>query len=296
MAKTRFINGWPFITPGLVMILIIIGWPLLASFYYSFFRLFLYTFNQPRVFVGFNNYIEFMKDPFFLNSLKVTLIYTFITAAISLLIGLTLALLLNNDFVRAKNFFLSIFIIPNIISSAVMGIMWRYFMFAPRTGMINIILYNIFGIEGPEWLIDPKTGMASIIIAAVWMSAPFAFLILYAALTTVPEDLIDAAKIDGASPVAFFIYIVLPYLKPHILFVLLISITANFRQFEKIYTLTGGGPARTTEVLSILVYREGMGEASNMGISNAIAFFMFIVLAIICWLFIKIFSFNKKEK
>ena len=296
MSRIRYINGWPFMLPGLVIILILIAWPLAASLYYSFFRLFLYNFNDPRIFVGLKNYITLITDIYFINSFRVTLVYTSVTSIIGFLVGLTLALLLNNDFVIRKNFFISIFLIPHVISLAVVGIMWRFFMYSPKSGMIKILLYNIFGIDGPRWLIDPKTGMLSAIIVGVWISAPFAFLILYAALATVPQDLIDAAKIDGASPVAFFRYIVLHFLKPHILFVFLILITSHYRMFELIFNLTAGGPARTTETLSILVYKEGMLVGHNMGYSNAIAFFMFINLAVISWLFIKIFNIRREVK
>ena len=166
-------------------------------------------------------------------------------------------------------------------------------MFPPRWGILNSIL-GIFGIQGPGWIIDPKTGMLSIVIVAVWNLTPFVILVLYAGLTIIPEDLVDAAKIDGASSIRIFKHIILPFLRPHILFSTLIIITGAYRQFDQVWALTGGGPARSTELLSVLIYRLGF-ETKNIGVANAIAFFMFLVLSTLCFLYIKAFNLKKEE-
>ena len=294
MNRIRYINGWYYCIPGLILFLIIVVWPLLTSLYYSFFRLFLYQFKDPRVFVGFNNYISVLKEPLFLNALRVTFTYTFFVSGLSILVGLFLALLLNNDCVKIKNVFLVLFLIPHVISQSVLGVVWRLFMFSPSRGTINLFL-NSIGIEGPRWFLSPNTSMISIIIVGVWTLSPFAFLVFYSALTTIPEEIIDASKIDGAGPVSVFRYIVFPFLKPHTLFISLMLITGTYRQFDLVYLLTGGGPARATENLSILVYKLGV-TAQNIGESSAVAFIMFFTIATICILFIRFFKIGQREE
>ena len=287
MERNKYINGWPYIVPGIVVLSGIIIWPLITTIYYSFFDLHLYEFTEPRIFYGLKNYLDTFQEPFFLNSLKVTFVYTLITTVLCLFFGLFLALVLNNDNVHKKNIFVSIFIIPFVISPVIGGIIWRYMLFSPTEGIINMFL-GVIGIQGPKWFVDPSTGMPMVIITAVWWLSPLAFLIIYSALSTVPEDIIDAAKIDGASPASIFKNIIFPFIKNHILFVSLILITASYRQFDQIWAITAGGPARKTEVLSILVYLVGI-EGKDIGQSNAIAVFMFLTIGVICWIYIFIF-------
>jgi ABC-type sugar transport system permease subunit len=173
------------------------------------------------------------------------------------------------------------------MTPVVVGITWRLFFWQPEFGVVNQ-LAGIFGLPQPLWLIDRDTALIATMISNSWHLTPLAILVFYAALTTIPEELYEAARIDGAGPLAIIRHVVLPMLRPHILFVTIIIMTSAFREFDLIFTLTGGGPGRATTVLSILAYNRGIA-AQDMGMANAIAFTMFIIMAAVAWLYITLY-------
>ena len=282
----QLINGWHFFLPGLLALFAIVGVPLLASFVYSLHEVRLYRFHtQP--FVGLENYQQLLNDPLFWISTRVTLIYTAGVTFFSVLVGLVVALVLNRRDIRMRSLFIAFFLLPFVMTPVVVGIVWRLLMWEPEYGLVNYLL-ELVGLQGQPWLIDRGTALPATIATNVWRLAPLAMLVLYAALTTIPDEYVEAATVDGAGYLSILWHVIFPMLRGHVLFISLIILTSAFREFDTIFSLTGGGPGRATSVLSMLVYNRGINN-SDMGYANAVAFSMFVIVAVTSWLYIKVF-------
>lgn len=282
----RLINGWHFFLPGFLLLFTIIGVPLIASFLYSLHEVRLYRFhNQP--FVSFENYQQLLRDPLFWISTRITLIFTAAVTSLSVLTGLFIALLLYRRDIKMKSLFIAFFLLPFVMTPVVVGIIWRLLMWEPEYGLVNFLI-EIFGGQGLPWLISRDTALIATIATNVWRLTPLAMLVLYAALTTIPTEYLEAATVDGAGWFSTLRHVIFPLLQGHVLFISLIILTSAFREFDTVFSLTGGGPGRATSVLSMLVYNRGINNA-DMGYANAVAFSMFIIVAVTSWLYLKIF-------
>ena len=195
--------------------------------------------------------------------------------------------MLSSRHVRMRPTWLALFLIPFVVTPVVAGIAWRFFMWQQEFGVINEVLGALGGPD-PYWLLERETALIAAIISNSWHLTPLAILVFYAALTTIPDELFDAGKTDGAGPMQSLWYIVLPMLRPHMLFVSIIIITSAFREFDMIWSLTGGGPGRATTVLSIFAYDRGIAN-QDMGMGNSIAFSMFIIMAVAAWIYITVY-------
>ena len=284
--RSRLTRGWWFLAPGLVLMTAIVSVPLVMAFRYSVHRVFLYRFNE-QDFVGLANYLRAFRDPLYINALKTTVIFTLGCLVLSIVLGLLVAFMLNSRHVRMRPMWLALFLIPFVVTPVVAGIAWRFFMWQQEFGVINEILRALGG-PSPYWLLERETVLLAAIISNSWHLTPLAILVFYAALTTIPEDLFDAGKTDGAGPLQTLWYIVLPMLRLHILFVSIIVITSAFREFDMIWSLTGGGPGRATTVLSIFAYDRGIAN-QDMGMGNSIAFSMFVIMAVAAWIYITLY-------
>ncbi|TVQ38363.1 MAG: sugar ABC transporter permease [Geminicoccaceae bacterium] len=282
----RFTKGWWFVAPGLILMVVVVGTPLVMALRYSLHEVFLYRFRH-QVFVGLANYREAFDDPLFLRSLQTTAIFTVGCLAIVLVAGLLVAFLLNSKAVRGRSTWLALFMVPFVMTPVVAGIAWRLFIWQPEFGVVNQVA-GLFGLPEIYWLLERETALLATIIANSWHLIPLAILVFYAALTTIPEELYEACRVDGGTAWQTLRHVVLPMLQPHILFVSIIIMTSAFREFDMIWALTGGGPGRATTVLSILAYNRGIA-AQDMGMANTIAFTMFIIMATVAWLYITIY-------
>lgn len=284
--RARFTRGWWFLAPGLLVMTIIVCVPLFMGFRYSLHRVFLYSFDQ-QTFVGLGNYLKAFRDPLFVNALKITTVFTLGCLITCIVLGLLVAFMLNSNRVRMRPTWLALFLIPFVVTPVVAGIAWRFFMWQQEVGVINQVL-DALGGPVPYWLLERDTALIAAIISNSWHLTPLAILVFYAALSTIPDELYDAGKTDGASPMQMLWYIVLPILRPHMLFVSIILITSAFREFDMIWALTGGGPGRATTVLSIFAYNRGIAN-QDMGMGNSIAFTMFIIMAVAAWIYITLY-------
>lgn len=284
--RDKFTRGWWFILPGLTLMLIVVGTPLVLGFSYSLQDVFLYAFNN-KTFIGFENYRRVFADPLYMNALRITGIFTLGCLVLSVGFGILIAFLLNARQVRFRPFWVAFFLIPFVMTPIVGGIAWKFFMWQQETGVINSVL-KVFGGPQPYWLLDRETALLAATITNSWHLIPLAVLVFYAALTTIPDELHEAGRVDGAGPFQSLWYIVLPILRPHILFVSIIIITSAFREFDMIWALTGGGPGRSTTVLSIFAYNRGIAN-QDMGMANTIAFTMFIIMAVAAWVYITLY-------
>jgi len=286
MLSQKYIRGWPFIIPGMFILSLVIGVPLVYSFRCSLYEILLYHPDR-EPFVGLRNYIELGQSWVFWKSVRVTILFASSVTVFSVLIGLLVAVLLSRKDIRGRTIFMTFFLLPFVMTPVVTGILWRLFIWQSEFGLVNYMI-GFFGSEGVNWLINKNSALWAVIMTDIWRLAPLALLVFYAALTTLPTELFDAAKIDGAGWISVLWKVTIPLIKNHIIFISLVIITSAFREFGLVKGLTGGGPCRSTTVLSILAYNWGLGGA-DMGCANAVAFSMFIMIAVICWVYIKIF-------
>ncbi len=242
-------KGYLFILPAFLLLLLILGFPAVAAILQSFNIMWV---SQPSFTV--KSYISLSRDAEFLASLLNTVAFVACTVGFHLLIGLAVALLLNME-IRSKRFFRVIAILPWTVPDVIGGLIWR-FMFDTLPGMVNAVLLKAgFIVEPIDWLGNPKLAFPSLIFAEVWRGYPFAMLILLAGLQAIPKEQYEAAEIDGASKVQGFVYITVPNLKYMFVIALVLDTIWECRLFGMVYSMTGGGPGYSSQVLSLLTYK-----------------------------------------
>ncbi|PTX49149.1 carbohydrate ABC transporter membrane protein 1 (CUT1 family) [Melghirimyces profundicolus] len=243
------------------------------------------SFIEPN-FVGLKYYEKYFKDPRMWDSLNNTVVFTVISVALELVFGLAIALLINRQFfgrglVRAS------VLIPWALPTAVAALMWK-FMFDGQNGVMAKIFTDLGLIPDMGTLLTTKFwSMFAVIFADVWKTTPFMALLLLAGLQTIPNNLYEAAEVDGASKIQQFFKITLPMLRTTILVALLFRTLDAFRVFDLIFVLTGGGPANATETISVYAYKT-MFAQMNFGAGSALAVIVFFCIAIISILFVKL--------
>jgi multiple sugar transport system permease protein len=277
LARRRFfkrIEPALFISPAFIALAVVLIYPLGYSFWLSFHEWTLRGFRQGVPFVKLANYFDLLTNPEFLNSLKITFTFVFFAVGIEFILGMGLALLLNND-LTAKGVIRSMILLPMMCTNVVIGLTWRLLL-NYEYGLVNYYL-GVLGFERIEWLSKPAVAMPAVILVDVWNTTSFIALLLLAGLQSLPEEPFEAARIDGASSTQLFFYLTLPLLKPTILVALLWRLIDTFRIFDVIYLLTAGGPARATETVSIYVYRYGF-QSFNLGFASAASYIMILIM------------------
>jgi multiple sugar transport system permease protein len=230
-------------------------------------------------FSGLQNYTRLFADPTFWQTVRNSFVFTFGSEAIRLIIGLPLAFALNRPF-KGKRIAQGLILIPFVIPIALSALAWKW-MFDSLYSVINWMLMQAGIIEYPwQWLGEPGLAMWSVIILNVWRGFPFSAVILLAGLTAVPQEVIEAAKIDGAGPFQRFHYVVVPIVRPILAVGLLYSIIFSFTDFSAVWLLTQGGPYNTTHVFGTYAYNIGI-NAGDIGMGAAITLFIFPFLAVI---------------
>lgn len=288
MSSRRHFNPWAFILPGVIAGGVVLGVPVVQAFWISLHRLRMYRMHD-QVFVGLDNYARLLQDPLFHLSVRSTLVFSVGCTILSVIAGLAVASVMSTRGIRgtsAARFFMAFYLVPFVATQVVVGMMGRLYVWEPEYGLVNFVL-GLFGADGPMWLISQDTAMWATIVTNAWRLTPLAVLIFYAALATVPEELLESAEVDGAGGWRALALIKLPLIRYHIGFVALIQLTSAFREFDTVFALTGGGPGRTTNVLSLLVYNEGISN-SDMGVANAISFTMLIIVSILSLVYMRI--------
>ncbi|MBU3062989.1 sugar ABC transporter permease [Nocardia sp. NEAU-G5] len=280
LTRKRAAAGRRFIVPNLLAVLIFLLIPLAFSLYLSFQRWDL--FHPPR-FVGIQNYRRlFTGDRMFYVALVNTVIFTVATVVPAVVISLAVAGALNAK-VKGIGFFRSVMFLPLVSSVAAMAVVWHY-MFDSDIGVVNAIL-GWFGIPAVPWLTDPHWALVSLCVVSIWKSVPFAAAVLLAAMQGVPEDLIDAAKIDGAGGFRRFISVVVPLIRPALGFVFVISIINSFQVFDQAYVLTGGagGPESGTYIFGMMLFQNAF-QFDDLGYASALAWVLFAILLLLTYL------------
>lgn len=273
-----------FILPAILLLLLLTAYPLYQVIIMSFYD---YSNTDNPMFAGLENYTRFFVDPLFWKSLINTIIFTVVSVAFSFIIGMTFALLLNQPInTKFRAVFRSVLIFPWLTSSTVVAAIFML-MFNPF-GLINHFL-SMFGIDTlaqTAWLGNENTALASIIVANIWRGFPFMMLMLLAGLQTIPKDLYEAAELDGAGFFKKLFYITIPSLKNIILTLATLEFIWNFRAFDLVFLMTGGGPMNSTEILSTYIYQFAFRKL-DFGYASATALFMLFVMVALSFFYIR---------
>lgn len=223
------------------------------------------SFGANAVFVGFDNYDKILADGYFWRALRNTVVLVLAVVHTELLFGLLMALLFASG-VPWRPVLLAVVLAPYAVSEVSAVVMWRY-LFDPDIGFVTQALRAV-GLPILEWSVVPAHGLAIVALLSIWLHLPFTFIILYAARLAIPLELYEAAKIDGAGPFQQFRAITLPLLMPAMLIAMLFRYIFAFRLFSEVWLMTGGGPARSTEVLAVYLYLEAF-RYNAFGIASA---------------------------
>jgi ABC-type sugar transport system permease subunit len=276
--------AWLLVTPSLLVILGVTLWPIISTFVLSFFVA-PTGINQVRTFVGFGNYLEMLRDPAFWETIKRTLYFTAVSVGLELILGLAIAQLIHSRPWGWKFLRFSL-IIPWAVPTIVNGAMWRW-IYSADFGALNGILLQLGLIEHyVPWLTLSGAAMNLVILADLWHTVPFVALILQAALAALPEELNEAAAVDGANAFQRFWHIRLPLLRPAILVALIIRTVEAFRVFDIVYIITSGGPASKTITISYLTYLYSFSYGKQ-GTGAALSFLISICTIILAILYIR---------
>lgn len=265
-------EGYLFIGPWILGFLAFTLGPMLGSVWISFQR---WNIVSPPRFVGWGNYGKlFTDDPLFWKCLGNTAYYAFFSVPLGMTIALGLALLLNQQ-VRGLPLFRTLFYMPSVISGVATAMVWQLLL-NPEVGGINFLLRQMGVANPPGWLNDPQWAMPGLILMSTW-SVGGMMLIFLAGLQSVPEELHQAAMVDGAGAVDRFRHVTLPLLTPTIFFNLVMAIIGSFQVFTQTFVMTGGGPADSTLTYVLYLYRNAF-EFFKMGYAAALAWILFFIL------------------
>lgn len=280
---SRLITPYLFVGPSLLLTGLIMLYPLAYSFWISFTG---YNLSKPDQvpFVGLDNYLWAIGDPSFFGSIWTTLVYTVFSVVLEFLLGLGFALLLNKEF-RFQGIVRTLMMLPLFLTPSVVSLIFL-FGFYPGEGVVPWLATLVGVPKGFPFFGDPRTAMATLIVVDVWRTTPFMFIVLLAGLQSLPQEIMEAAAIDGASAWQLLRRVTLPLLSPLILISLTIRGMDAFREFDSIYLLTGGGPGRATEVISMLAYNTAF-KSFDIGRASAVAYLILLLVLIFSIYFVK---------
>ena len=292
LARRQATAGRVFVAPNLLAVAVFMVFPLGFSLYMAFQKWDMFT---PAKYVGWANFNRlFTGDPLFAIALRNTLVFTLGTTVPTVIISLIVAATLNRK-IKGISVFRTVLFLPLAVSAVVMAVVWR-FVFDTNNGLLNILLGWI-GVGPVPWLVDPKWAMVSLCLVSIWNSVPFAAVIVLAAMQGVPEDLYEAAKIDGAGEIRRFFFITLPMIRSALSFVVVIAIINSFQAFDLVYVLTGGngGPESATYVFGIMLFQNAFAFG-DVGYASALAWVMFAILLVITTLQLRFSRRNPLEQ
>jgi len=271
------VAGWAFAAPALSVILLFFALPVMAAFALSVTDFDIYALADHRNlrFVGLGNYIGLLTNPLFWKALGNTLYFVAVGVPLSILASLGAALLLHSKVARFKPFFRTSLFAPVVTTVVAVAVIWRY-LFHTRYGVMNWLL-GLVGIHPIDWLGDPHWSMPTIILFAVWKNFGYNMIILLAGLQSIPEDLYEAARIDGASWWRQLVHVTLPMLGPVLLLVSILTMAGYFQLFAEPYVMTQGGPLQSTVSVLYMMYDEGF-KWWNLGNASAVAFLLFLLM------------------
>jgi len=283
--KIKAINlGYLFIAPAMIYLFLLIAYPIAYNIFLSFFK----SSYGAQVFVGFKNYLEVFTSRGFFTVMKNTVIWTAVNMTVMFVIAMIVALILDKK-PRGATFFTVVLLLPWVIPGVVAGILWRY-MLQPRFGIINDILIKMGIIHSYiNWLGSLRTSLGSVIVTYIWKVYPYIMILIMAGLKGIPQELYEAAMLDGAGSWQKFIYITLPQLSGVIQAIVIIMGIWTFNSFDLTYIMTKGGPLYSSEILAMRIYNFGFSDF-RLGLAataSVIAFTITFIFAALYIMFIQ---------
>lgn len=271
--------GFALLAPALVVLAALTAYPALSVLWLSL---------QQRVpifgierFVGLDNYRFLATDPRFWNAARVTIVFTVTSVGLELILGTLVALALRGQRAGVR-LALSLLLLPWALPSVVTAKIFEW-LYHPAAGLVNFVL----GDRSLNWLGDPTLALVGLVLADVWRTMPFVALLCYARLLTIPSELWEAAQVDGAGRLATFAYVTLPMLRQILLIALLFRTLDALRAFDLMFVLTGGGPAGTTETLTVYAYRS-LFQTLHLGFGSAIGVAVFAAVMAVAWSYLRL--------
>ncbi len=267
-------TAYLFLLPSLLQFAVLMVFPVIFSFYLSFHE---WNILEPaKPFVGLDNYTRLLGDRRVRQAIFNTVYYTVVSVPATLFCGLLIALLLNNQ-IRGRGLFRAMYYLPGVTSAVAVAVVWKW-IFNGDFGLINYYLMEIGLISEPiRWLTDPNLAMPAVIIVSVWGGVGGCMIIYLAGLQAIPDEMYDAAKVDGAGPVRMLFSITIPLLAPATFFLLITSIIGAFQQFGLPYLLTAGGPVGRTTTIAYYLYTSAF-KNFEMGYAAAMSYVLFAMI------------------
>jgi len=270
-----------FLGPTFFFLVVLVAFPIIFAFWISLHDWSLIPRDFP--FIGIANYIEAVTDPLTIKSLKNTLIYTIGAVPVGMVLALGLALIMNQENLRLRTFFRTVYFIPVITSWVAVSFVWIW-MFEPRWGLVNSFL-SIFGITGIKWLASPTWALPAIMIVAIWKGLGYNMVIFLAGLQGISRELYEAAEIDGANRWQRFWHITIPLLNPTIVFITVIAVIGSLQVFTPAVVMTtlqgeAGGPINSTRVMVYHIYATAF-RYTRLGYGAALAFLLFALILVV---------------
>ncbi|WP_224247861.1 carbohydrate ABC transporter permease [Hyalangium gracile] len=269
--------GWVFVSPALFMIAVFFLLPVLAALGLSLTDFDIYALARldNLRFVGGGNYLRLLQTPLFWKALGNTLFFVIVGVPLSIVASLAAALLLHSAVARGKAIFRTALFAPVVTTLVAVAVIWNYLLHT-RYGLINEVLGWV-GISPIDWLGDPRWSMPAIILFAVWKNAGFNMVIFLAALQSIPEELYEASRIEGATALQQLRFVTLPSLAPTMVLVSILTMAGYFQLFAEPYVMTQGGPLQSTTSVLYFMYEEGF-KWWNLGSASAVAFLLFLLM------------------
>lgn len=266
---------WWFLLPGLVIYLFVVIWPTIQGAVFAFTDW--NGLTSDVAFVGFDNFARVFRDEDAVSAIRNTLVLAFVVTLFQSVIGLLLALGLNKK-LKSRNVLRTVFFLPVVLTPLVAGYVWSYLL-APQ-GAINVLLESVgLGFLSHDWLGDPATALMAICVTIIWQFSGYSMVIFLAGLQAIPDELMEAAVIDGAGPFKRFTDVIFPLLNGSVVVVLLLTMISSLNQFAQVYVMTKGGPFHSTETISTLILKKGF-QAGDYPYGTALAVVMAIIVGI----------------
>jgi multiple sugar transport system permease protein len=271
--------GWTFALPFVLLFTVFMAGPIVVSFITSFTDMRVTDIRSPLDvnFVGFDNYAEVFEDGRFRTAARNTAIYVLVTTPATIGLGLLIALALNQKIVRFRNAFRVGFFLPYVTSIVAIAVVWRILL-GTSTGLINGLLRQV-GIDGPGWLTDPSWALWSIMLMTTWKGIGLQMIIFLAGLQAIPNELYEAAAVDGAGRWQKFRFVTLPVLKPTLLFSTVVASIGLMQVFDEPYVMTQGGPLDST--VTVALYAVDQFGFGNYGETAAVSYLLFVAIGLL---------------
>lgn len=276
--------GIGMISPTIVVLLVMTAYPLVFTLFYSFtdYNL-LRNLRKPADFIALKNYTDLLSNSYFRQAVWNTVKFTILAVVFEMLIGFLMALLVNS-LKRGQKAMRTLLLLPYLLPTVTVALSWRM-MLSPNYGIVNQVL-EALNLPIYNWFSDIRTAFGMLLLIDIWQSAPFVFLLLYAALQSVPQSQYEAARIDGANAVKTLFYVTIPNIKNSLALCALLRTIDSFRLFDKVNLLTGGGPANSTATITQYLYNYGI-KSLDFGFGSAGAIIMTLLVLILSSFYIK---------